>query len=91
MLTQEERYEAIGNRRAHIERNMAICEEEIKTRKLKKFLKEGANIMDFEIEYMVMRLHDIARQVEEKIGFGELSKDIRKCADRLNDCNQAVK
>jgi hypothetical protein len=47
--------------------------------------------MDFDIEYLVIRLHDIAREVEQKIGVGELSKDIRACADRLSDCNKAVK
>lgn len=45
--------------------------------------------MDFDIEYLVIQLHDIARTVEQKIGFGELSKDIRKCADRLSDLNKA--
>jgi hypothetical protein len=44
--------------------------------------------MDFELEYAVIRLHDIARLIEETIGVGELSKDIRKCADRLNDLNK---
>ena len=47
--------------------------------------------MDFDIEYLVIRLHDIAREVEQKIGVGELSKDIRSCADRLSDCNKVVK
>jgi peptide subunit release factor 1 (eRF1) len=89
MWTREERRNAIYNPRAHIERNMAICDEEIKTRKLKKFLKEGANIMDFDIEYLVIRLHDLAREVEQKFGVGELSKDIRACADRLSDLNKA--
>jgi hypothetical protein len=46
--------------------------------------------MNFDIEYLVIRLHDIARDVEQKIGAGELSKDIRSCADRLSDCNKAV-
>ena len=82
-------WENVTNRREQIIRNMAICEEEIKTRKLKKFLKEGANIMDFDIEYLVIRLHDIAREVEQKIGVGALSKDIRACADRLSDVNKA--
>jgi hypothetical protein len=91
MWTREERRDAIYNRREHIEKNMAVCDEEIKTRKLKKFLKEGANIMDFDIEYLVIRLHDIAREVEQKVGFGELSKDIRKCADRLSDLNKVAK
>jgi hypothetical protein len=33
---------------------------------------------------MVIGLHDIAREVEQTIGFGALSKDIRDCADRLS-------
>ena len=89
MWTREERREAIYNRKAHIEQNIAICEEEIKTRKLKKFL--GAKIMDFDIEYLVIKLHDVAREVEQKIGVGELSNDIRACADRLSECNRVVK
>lgn len=84
-------WENVTNRREKIIRNMAICDEEIKTRKLQKFLKEGADIVDFEIEYMVIRLHDLAREVEQKIGLGELSKDIRRCADRLRDINKAAK
>jgi hypothetical protein len=47
--------------------------------------------MDFDIEYLVIRLHDIAREVEQKIGAGELSRDIRDCADRLSDCDKVVK
>ena len=44
--------------------------------------------MDFEIEYAIIRLHDIARLIEEKVGVGELSQDIRKCADRLNELSK---
>ena len=33
----------------------------------------------------VINLHKIARLVEEEIGIGQLSDDIRKCADRLHD------
>ena len=44
--------------------------------------------MDFDIEYLVIRLHDIAREVEQRIGFGSLAQDIRKCADKLSDCNK---
>ena len=84
-------WENVTNRREKIITNMAICEEEIRTRKLQKFLKEGANIMDFDIEYLVIKLHDIAREVEQRVGFGELSKDIRKCADRLSDLNKSAK
>jgi hypothetical protein len=32
----------------------------------------------------VIKLHDIARLVEEEIGEGNLSHDIRNCADRLH-------
>ena len=32
----------------------------------------------------VAKLHDIARIVEFEIGRGQLSEDIRKCADRLS-------
>jgi hypothetical protein len=46
--------------------------------------------MDFELEYLVIRLHDIARTVSEKIGDGKLSQDIRDCADRLNECNRVA-
>jgi hypothetical protein len=82
-------WENVLNRREQIERNIAQHDEEARTRKLKKFL--GAKTMDFDIEYLVIRLHDIAREVEKKIGVGELSKDIRQCADRLSDLNQVVK
>ena len=39
---------------------------------------------DFDLKYAVIQLHDIARLVEKKIGTGELSKDIRELADRLD-------
>jgi len=44
--------------------------------------------MDFELEYAVIRLHDIARLIEEKAGVSELSQDIRKCADRLSELSK---
>jgi hypothetical protein len=47
--------------------------------------------MDFDVEYLVIKLHDIAREIEQRVGFGELSKDIRSCADRLSDLNKAPK
>jgi hypothetical protein len=37
-----------------------------------------------DIEQAIIDLHNIARLVENKIGFGQLSDDIRRCADRLN-------
>jgi hypothetical protein len=33
----------------------------------------------------VVALHDIARTVEREIGHGQLSDDIRSCADRLHE------
>ena len=46
--------------------------------------------MDFELEYAVIRLHDLARLIEEKIGVSELSQDIRKCADRLSELSKVA-
>ena len=36
------------------------------------------------LDEAIIQLHDIARVVEEQIGVGALSEDIRNCADRLN-------
>ena len=88
-MNAHQRWNYIENNHEIVEQYMAQHDEEAKTRKLKKFL--GAKIMDFDIEYLVIRLHDIAREIEQKIGVGELSRDVRACADRLGDCNKAVK
>jgi hypothetical protein len=40
---------------------------------------------NLEIVDAVVALHDIARTVEREIGRGQLSDDIRKCADRLHE------
>lgn len=32
----------------------------------------------------VIKLHDVARLIEQEIGKGNLSDDIRQCANRLN-------
>lgn len=37
----------------------------------------------------VVALHEIARLVEHDVGVGELSQDIRKCADRLHEASVA--
>lgn len=37
-----------------------------------------------ELNEAIIQLHDIARLIEQKIGQGLLSEDVRKCADRLN-------
>ena len=89
-MNTHERWNYIKNNDEIIRQYMAQHDEEAQTRKLVKFLK-GADTMDFDIEYLVIQLHDIAREVEKKIGVGQLSRDIRACADRLNDCNKAVK
>ena len=40
--------------------------------------------MTAELSDAIIKLHDIARIVEQQIGKGMLSEDIRKCADRLH-------
>jgi len=37
-----------------------------------------------ELKDRIVQLHDIARAVEQEIGVGQLSEDIRKAADRLH-------
>lgn len=39
----------------------------------------------------VIQLHEIARTVEQEIGQGKLSEDIRNCADRLHVLTQPYK
>ncbi len=36
------------------------------------------------LEQQVIELHNIARHIEQEIGSGKLSEDIRDCADRLH-------
>jgi hypothetical protein len=38
-----------------------------------------------ELKDEIIKLHDIARKIEQEIGKGQLSEDIRKSADRLNE------
>jgi hypothetical protein len=40
---------------------------------------------NLELVDAVIALHEIARTVEQEIGRGQLSDDIRSCADRLHD------
>jgi uncharacterized protein YecA (UPF0149 family) len=87
-MNTQERWNYIKNNDEIIRQHMAQHDEEVKTRQLIKFVKEGTNKMDFNIEYLVIRLHDIAREVEQQVGVGELSQDIRACADRLSDLNK---
>ena len=37
------------------------------------------------LDQAVIKLHEVARLVEQQIGTGQLSEDIRACADRLSD------
>ena len=40
---------------------------------------------NLELVDAVVALHEIARTVEQETGYGQLSDDIRKCADRLHE------
>lgn len=40
--------------------------------------------MNDKLHDAVIRLHDVARAVEQEIGIGKLSQDIRDAADRLH-------
>jgi len=44
---------------------------------------------NLELVDAVIALHEIARTVEQEIGRGQLSDDIRSCADRLHDLSIA--
>jgi hypothetical protein len=37
-----------------------------------------------DLQYAVIALHDIAREIETQVGQGQLSGDVRRCADRLH-------
>ena len=87
-MNTQQRWNYIKNNHEIIEQYMAVHTEEVKTKKLLKFLK-GTDNMNFDIQYLIIRLHDIAREVEKQIGTGSVSNDIRNCADRLNDMMQA--
>jgi hypothetical protein len=43
-----------------------------------------------ELQDKIIKLHDIARAIEQQIGAGQLSEDIRKAADRLHEVLYAV-
>jgi hypothetical protein len=40
--------------------------------------------MNEKLHDAVIALHDLARLIEQEIGTGQLSEDIRSCAGRLN-------
>ena len=43
-----------------------------------------------DLQDKIVQLHDIARAVEQQIGVGQLSEDIRKAADRLHEVLNAI-
>jgi hypothetical protein len=45
---------------------------------------------DREYTDAIMMLHQIARMIETKMGKGNLSEDIRDCADRLHELTKKV-
>ena len=45
---------------------------------------------DREYTDAIMMLHQIARMIETKMGKGNLSEDIRDCADRLHKLTKKV-
>jgi hypothetical protein len=49
---------------------------------------KGTKIMI--MEDAVVQLHYLASQVEQEIGSGQLSEDLRKCADRLHELIKPV-
>jgi hypothetical protein len=42
-------------------------------------------LRDLDLVDAVITLHRVAHLIEEAIGEGQLSDDVRKCADRLHD------
>ena len=45
---------------------------------------------NYELEDKIIQLHDIARVVEQQVGVGQLSDDIRNVADRLSEILNAT-
>jgi hypothetical protein len=45
---------------------------------------------NYELEDKIIQLHDIARVVEQQVGVGQLSEDIRNVADRLSEILNAT-
>ena len=45
--------------------------------------------MQTNLEDTVIQLHNCARAIEQKLGQGQLAKDVRHCADRLSSLLKA--
>lgn len=48
-------------------------------------------MQDNQMAEAVIRLHEIARLIEQELGKGNLSEDVRDCADRLHVLTQPYK
>lgn len=86
-MTPEERRWYIINNTQYIEMYMAQHDEEVKTRKMQEFLA-GKNLNDatkHQLSDAVIAMHNAARLLEENIGRGTLSENIRHDADKLSD------
>lgn len=47
-------------------------------------------MLDPQISDAIIKLHEAARAIEEKVGVGQLSEDVRKCADRLTSLTKEL-
>ena len=47
-------------------------------------------MLKVDLKDKIIQLHDIARAIEQEIGVGQLSEDIRKAADRLQEALYAT-
>ena len=85
--TPEERMFVFLNRHAYITECLRLFEIEKEDRKLLNFLKskETTKMSNTDLNDKIIQLHDIARTIEKEIGVGQLSEDIRECADRLSE------
>ena len=86
-MTPEERRYYVKNQKRYIEMYMAQHDEELKTRKLQEFL--AGKTLDHDVKKQlsdaVIAMHNVARLLEENIGRGTLSENIRYDADKLSD------
>ena len=86
-MTPEERRWYILNNHQYIEMYMAQHDEEVKTKRLEEFLN-GKVIEDDlrrELSDAVITMHRAAGLLEDRIGRGTLSENIRYDADKLAD------
>lgn len=56
-----------------------------------KMMLGGIDMNHCDLQEAVMQLHTVARTLERELGHGELSRDIRKNADRLHNLCVTIK